>query len=1140
MEKKSTIKALQDQIETLSNMISSAADGICVCHNIPEFPYVRFTHWNPRMYEITGYTMEEINRHGWYQSLYKDRQVRQKAIERMAEMRAGQDIHAEEWRITAKNGVNKHLSISTSIVKAEYDQVHVLAVIQDITERKKVDQALAYELEFQRALAEIANDFINIPLNHIDEAVDRALQTAGEFAGADRSYVILFDFQSDTLCNTHEWCRRNIESQRDNLQEITLEPFRWIIGQLADLHDVHIPKLADMPADAASAREEFESEGIRSLLLVPVISEGKCIGTVGFDFVNQERFCTKGEIRLLRMLGATFSNALERKHAEAALQESNSRLQQMADTIDDIFWLVDWETKATIFASSAYERICGRKLQDLYDHPKSRLETVHIEDRDNLSEKFLRLDEGGQFDETYRIVLPDGSIRRLRDRAFPIFDETGHINRVAGIAQDITEHLRKESITKARLELSELSTGLSTRELLQAFLDKAEELTGSTIGFFHFIDSDQQTIHLQTWSTRTLTDMCTTDVDIRHYPIDKAGVWADCVRQGRALVHNDYYSLSNRRGLPEGHAPIIRELVVPVHRDNRIVAILGVGNKAADYCEDDLTTVSELAGVAWDIIARKQAEEALRESEERYRSILKSAMDGYCMTDIEGKIIDVNESYCTMSQYTESELLKMRILDLKATEDPDQLNEHIKEVTLKGYDRFESKHRKKDGTIYDVEVSVQFFMENGGRLVSFIRDITKRKRADYILKQYQEKLEHMVEDRTLALFKAKEEAEIANKAKSEFLANMSHEIRTPMNSLIGFSQVLKDQYFGSLNMEQQEYVDYILESGNRLLYLINDILDYSKIEAGKLEIRVEEFNLRELLHDIYSTTSILASKKALQINIIINDNVPERIKSDAYRLDQILRNLISNAIKFTEEGFVTISVNLAGENELLFSVEDTGIGIETKKIDQIFDAFVQADSSTTKVYGGTGLGLAISRQLVSGLGGRIWVQSEIGKGTTFFFTIKLVTSQDELSEKSCERVSPKVSPVSEISRNFKVLLVEDDHFNQKAISFFLKRAGHTVTIVDNGRMALDALMHNKFDIVLMDVQMPEMDGVEAARSIRSFASNNINTQIPIIALTAYAMVGDKEKFLAAGMNDYVTKPVDYPVLLMKMVQLLAN
>lgn len=371
-----------------------------------------------------------------------------------------------------------------------------------------------------------------------------------------------------------------------------------------------------------------------------------------------------------------------------------------------------------------------------------------------------------------------------------------------------------------------------------------------------------------------------------------------------------------------------------------------------------------------------------------------------------------------------------------------------------------------------------------------------------------------------------------------------------MNSIIGFSQVLKKQSAGPLTGKQQEYIDYIHESGKRLLYLINDILDYSKIEAGRFEVNLETFDLHELLNTIQGSMSILASKASLPLNMVISDNVPKRIHSDSYRLEQILKNLIGNAVKFTETGFVSVTVALVNENELLFSIEDTGIGIEKRDMDQLFEAFVQADSSSTKKYGGTGLGLAISKQLVTALGGRIWVESTPGTGTTFFFTIQHdPTASDHGIEMDgiggIDGDSTKVARPAHTAhhpkphlphRSFHILLVEDDHFNQKVISIFLEQAGHRVTIAENGQNALDALAAAPFDMVLMDVQMPEMDGIETAGRIRSSTSGSIDPHVPIIALTASAMEGDKQRCLSAGMNDYVTKPVDYKLLLEKMNQ----
>ncbi len=519
-----------------------------------------------------------------------------------------------------------------------------------------------------------------------------------------------------------------------------------------------------------------------------------------------------------------------------------------------------------------------------------------------------------------------------------------------------------------------------------------------------------------------------------------------------------------------------------------------------------------ILGACSDITDKVLVRQARLENEERYRILFETASDAMYVVGLDGEggldlFRDVNAQGCSVLGYERGELLRLGLRDITHLYALQHAGELQRRLPRDGQAVYEAAHVARDGRLVPVEVSAKLISHEGEKAVLCIaRDISERKEAECRLQA------------------AKKQAEVANQAKSEFLANMSHEIRTPLNGLLGMLQLVR---MGDLDAERSQYLDVAVNSGESLLAIINDILDLSKIESGKFELVLVTFNVHALVEGVAETFRFAARSKGVEVFVDIDRDMPRFIEADQVRLRQILYNVVGNAVKFTNQGEIRVTLAMPFRQRqaarMEIRVADTGVGIPADQQAGLFEPFVQAPMAPNAPGTGTGLGLSIVKRIVSFMGGDVRLESEPGKGTTMTVQVRVRVCEDqEDAVPPCAR-EQVCCPVA--ARGLRVLVAEDNGVNRLMITRFLEKLGHGSVCASDGHEALELLQRERFDCVLMDIQMPGLDGTEVTQLIRRRALPGIDPDIPVIALTAYALSGDRERFLALGMDAYLAKPV---------------
>ena len=1094
---------------------------------------------NRRFCEMLGYSPEEMRElHAWDWDLQGNRAEQEEML-----LRVGADGDYLETRLLRKDCGILEVGVSTNAAESEGQKL-IFRVCRDITERRRLERRERMRIDI---MEKIASGLLLPELLY-----SLALNIEEETRGALCS-ILLYD--SDRKCLLRGATPNLPEFYNQAIHGLAVGPGVGSCGTAAyENRRVIVEDIQSHPY-WARFKELAARAGVRSCWSEPIRGgQGQVVGAFAM-YHRDTRSPDPEDLELISIAANLAGIAIERHFSQRALLEREELYGAILSQAGDGIFLADAETLRFVEANDAACRGLGYTREELLElsipdiqaeaaaeWTKARAAEVISTGRSEFENRHRRKDgeirdvivnnrlvnlRGGRY---FATVVHDITERKRIEAELENYRQNlEHLveERTAALEEAYRRLDMSDQRLKAMFALSGRASELKEEELLQLGIDEAARLTGSAIGYLHFVHEDQETLELSTWSRGAL-EVCTAWHD-RHYPVSRAGIWADTVRLRQPVVHNDYRALpeSERQGYPENHVHLVRHLGVPVIEEDQVKMVMGVGNKPTDYDESDLRQLQLIGADLWGIVRRRRAEASL------------------------------------------------------------------------------------------------------------------------------------------AL--AKEAAEAANRAKSAFLANMSHEIRTPMNAIIGLTHLLRRDCFGQ---RQHLQLGKIAEAAHHLLGIINDILDLSKIEAGKLTLETAEFELDGVLKRVADLASEKAAAKEVEIVYDVDAALLGPLSGDALRLGQVLLNLMGNAVKFTERGSVVLRAQRREEREdglwARFEIRDTGIGIAPEARKDLFQAFAQADDSTTRKFGGTGLGLVISKRLVQLMGGEIGVESQLGSGSTFWFTaflrrgadparprvipldppdyralvvddlpeaamalkkllanlglrtdaansgaeaLRLVeaanragdpfrlvlidwrmpeldgaktadlltslpieTPPRHLLAAACEPLpqpyeielagfkallakpatsravyetlaklldaSPPAASAAAIGsdsgstaeralrqefRGARLLLAEDNAVNQEVAMALLNAVGLAVETAENGEEAVRMAGQADYDLILMDVQMPVLDGMGATRAIRELPGRE---HIPILAMTANAFDEDRTQCLEAGMNDHVGKPVD--------------
>lgn len=805
------------------------------------------------------------------------------------------------------------------------------------------------------------------------------------------------------------------------------------------------------------------------------------------------------------------------KKTNAELVSTKTQLENIFNEMTDVVYSIKLPEREVLFITPSVSMLYEVQAKSFIEDFSLWEKLFHEEDKHIIGEIEKQLIDKGEFNVKHRIFTQNGTLKWVNNNGKFVFDSNKIPVRLDGIVFDRTQQYLAEEELDQELHLQEALIDIASTYINLDPKDVENTINRSLEKMGLFVAADRSYIFdydFDLGTTSNTYEWCNIDVEpeinnLQQMPVEFFPQWVEQHQKGKAFYIPDVLALNDESdgGLksilePQGIKSLI---AIPMLDGKELVGFVGFDSvkKHHDYSDKEKRLLFLFGQMLINIRNRQKWDNQLRLQEEKYRNIIANMNLGLLEVDLKDVIIYANQSFCEMSSFTLEELKGKKAVELFVKEDYKntiyEKNERRKETIS---DSYEIEVSDKHGKPHWWFISGAPNYNDKGQLIGSIGihlDITEQKRLEQ------------------ELAKAITFAEAAAKAKELFLANMSHEIRTPLNVIIGMIRQLTKE---NLTTDQHFYVKQSESSAKHLLTILNNVLDIAKIESGDMEIVFEPFSPSALAYNVHSIMYSQAKDKNLEFKLIVSNNIKPVLKGDDTRLRQVLINLIGNAIKFTDKGSIHLSVDLAGENEatqtLKFEVSDTGIGMSEEFMSKIFDKFSQEHNASNRKYDGTGLGMAISNDLIKLMGGHLFVKSVKLKGTNCSFELTLPIGNPESLISSSQQIKEGSF------KGKRALLVEDNEMNRFIAIQSLAYLGFVTTEAENGLIATELIQKQDFDLVLMDIQMPIMDGVEATIYIRE----KLNNKTPIIALTANAFKHDIDLYLKKGMNDFITKPYD--------------